>query len=76
LATPCGPECWPAPFGTFMTIFIAISLACCIVITTFGNLLVNDFSNQILHLEFKTVKRLFFNELKAELLNFFLLGLD
>ena len=37
---PCGPECWPAPFGTLLTIFIAVSLAICIVITTFGNLLV------------------------------------
>eukprot|EP00095_Tigriopus_kingsejongensis_P011033 maker-scaffold109_size355148-snap-gene-1.25 protein:Tk11033 transcript:maker-scaffold109_size355148-snap-gene-1.25-mRNA-1 annotation:"muscarinic acetylcholine receptor m1" len=36
----CGPECWPAPFGTLLTIFIAVSLAFCIVITTFGNLLV------------------------------------
>ena len=39
-ATPCGPECWPAPFGTLLTVFIAVSLAICIVITTFGNLLV------------------------------------
>ncbi len=37
---PCGPECWPAPFGTLLTIFIAVSLAICIVVTTFGNLLV------------------------------------
>jgi len=37
---PCGPECWPAPFGTFFTVFIAVSLAFCIVVTTFGNLLV------------------------------------
>ena len=37
---PCGPECWPAPFGKPLTVFIAISLAICIVITTFGNLLV------------------------------------
>ena len=38
--TPCGPECWPAPFGSLLTIFIAVSLAICIVVTTFGNLLV------------------------------------
>ena len=37
---PCGPECWPAPFGKPLTVFIAISLAICIVVTTFGNLLV------------------------------------
>ncbi|XP_071745873.1 muscarinic acetylcholine receptor M2 isoform X2 [Lepeophtheirus salmonis] len=37
---PCGPECWPAPFGTALTVLIAIFLAICIVITTFGNLLV------------------------------------
>lgn len=37
---PCGPECWPAPFGTGFTVLIAVSLAVCIVITTFGNLLV------------------------------------
>ena len=40
VSTPCGPECWPAPFSTMFTIVIAISLAICIVITTFGNLLV------------------------------------
>ena len=38
--TPCGPECWPAPFSTLATIVIAVGLAMCIVITTFGNLLV------------------------------------
>ena len=38
--TPCGPECWPAPFGSWLTVFIAVSLAICIVVTTFGNLLV------------------------------------
>ena len=40
VSTPCGPECWPAPFSTLFTIVIAVSLAICIVITTFGNLLV------------------------------------
>ena len=37
---PCGPECWPAPFTTVATVSIAILLAMCIVVTTFGNLLV------------------------------------
>ena len=37
---PCGPECWPAPFSTTSTIAIAVLLAMCIVVTTFGNLLV------------------------------------
>ena len=40
LPTPCGPECWPAPFSTIVTVVIAVCLAICIVITTFGNLLV------------------------------------
>ena len=38
LAAPCGPECWPAPFAGSLTIFIAVCLAICIVITTFGKL--------------------------------------
>ena len=36
----CGPACWPAPFGMILTVLIAVSMAVCIVITTFGNLLV------------------------------------
>ena len=36
----CGPACWPAPFGMVLTVLIAVSMAVCIVITTFGNLLV------------------------------------
>jgi len=36
----CGPSCWPAPFGMFLTVLIAVSMAVCIVVTTFGNLLV------------------------------------
>ena len=36
----CGPSCWPAPFGMVLTVLIAVSMAVCIVITTFGNLLV------------------------------------
>ena len=36
----CGPACWPAPFGMLLTVLIAVSMAVCIVITTFGNLLV------------------------------------
>ena len=36
----CGPSCWPAPFGMLLTVLIAVSMAVCIVITTFGNLLV------------------------------------
>ena len=36
----CGPSCWPAPFGMVLTVLIAVSMAVCIVVTTFGNLLV------------------------------------
>lgn len=36
----CGPSCWPAPFGMLLTVLIAVSMAVCIVVTTFGNLLV------------------------------------
>ena len=40
LLQDCGPSCWPAPFGMLLTVLIAVSMAVCIVITTFGNLLV------------------------------------
>ena len=36
----CGPSCWPAPFGMVLTVLIAVLMSVCIVVTTFGNLLV------------------------------------
>ena len=36
----CGPSCWPAPFGMVLTVMIAVLMSVCIVVTTFGNLLV------------------------------------